>query len=75
MKKKLTRTGNSYAVVLDRPILEAVGLGPEDPVEVSTDGEVIVITPARDPARTKRIRKIMDEAHRTYGEVFQRLAK
>ena len=43
MKKKLTRTGNSLALVLDRELLEATGIDVSTSLEVSTDGEVIVI--------------------------------
>ena len=47
MIKKLTRTGNSIALVLDRPLLEELGLDENAEVEVSTNGQVIVITPKR----------------------------
>jgi len=75
MVKKLTRTGNSLALVLDKPILDRVGIDANTPLEVSTDGEVIVISPVRDRRRTARLRRIVAEAHRQYGGVFKRLAE
>ncbi len=45
MIKNLTRTGNSVALVLDKQLLEAANLDPDDQVEVSTKGRVIVIAP------------------------------
>jgi hypothetical protein len=36
MKKKLTKTGNSLALVLDRPLLAATGIDADTPLEVST---------------------------------------
>lgn len=75
MAKKLTRTGNSFALVLDRPLLEAAGIDANTPLEVSTNGDVIVITPVRDKRRTAKLRRIVAEAHRQYGGVFTRLAK
>ena len=51
MVKKLTRTGNSFALVLERPLLEATGIEADTPLEVSTDGDVILITPVRDRSR------------------------
>jgi antitoxin component of MazEF toxin-antitoxin module len=74
MRKKLVKTGNSLALVLDREFLRAAGVGPDTPLEVSTDGEIIVISPVRRKARTARLRSIVREAHGDYGGVFKRLA-
>ncbi len=75
MIKKLTKTGNSVALVLDRPLLEATGIEADTPVEVSTDGDVIVITPRRDPERAAKLRDGMEEIHRRFAGVFRRLAE
>jgi antitoxin component of MazEF toxin-antitoxin module len=75
MRKKLTRTGNSLALVLDKPLLDQVGIDADTPLEVSTDGQVIVISPARDKRRTARVKAIVAEAHAKYGGVFRRLAE
>lgn len=74
MRKRLTKTGNSLALVLDKRLLEATGIDARTPLEVSTDGDVIVISPARDRRRATRLKKIVAEAHRRYGGVFERLA-
>jgi bifunctional DNA-binding transcriptional regulator/antitoxin component of YhaV-PrlF toxin-antitoxin module len=47
MQKRLTRLGNSLALVLDKPLREILGLGPERIVEVKTDGSRLVIEPVR----------------------------
>ena len=74
MLKKLTKTGNSLALVLDRPLLDQVGIDADTPLEVSTDGQVIVISPVRDKRRTAKLRRIVADAHRQYGGAFRRLA-
>jgi antitoxin MazE len=74
MLKKLTKTGNSLALVLDKPLLDRAQIDADTPLEVSTDGDVIVITPVRDRRRTARLKRIVAEAHRQYGGVFTRLA-
>jgi antitoxin MazE len=74
MVKKLTRTGNSLALVFDRSLLEAARIDASTPLEVSTDGDVIVISPVRDRRRTARLMTVVAEAHRRYGGVFKRLA-
>lgn len=75
MRKKLTRTGNSLALVLDRDLLAATGIDARTPLEVSTDGEVIVISPVRAGRRTERLKKVMERAHERYAGVFRRLAE
>ena len=75
MKKRLTRTGNSVAIVLDKPLLEAVGVDAGSEVELSTNGDVIVITPVRDSRRRRKLEKILDELDEQYAGVFRRLAE
>ena len=75
MRKKLTRTGNSLALVLDKQLLDRVGIDADTPLEVSTNGQVIVVSPVRDHRRTGKLKKIVTEAHKRYGGVFRRLAE
>ena len=75
MIKKLTKTGNSVTLVLDRRILDATGIDLDTPVEVSTDGDVIVITPHRNPERAEKLRKSTEEIHHRFAGVFRRLAE
>ena len=74
MIKKLTKTGNSLALVLDKPLLERTRIDADTPLEVSTDGDVIVISRVCDHRRTARLKRIVAEAHRQHGGVFKRLA-
>jgi len=39
MVKRLTKHGNSMALVIDRPILELLNIDSETPLEISTDGK------------------------------------
>jgi antitoxin component of MazEF toxin-antitoxin module len=73
--KKLTRTGNSVALVLDKPLLEQLGLDENSDVELSTNGDVIVLTPVRGSARQKKLLKIMEELDDQYGGLFRRHAE
>ncbi len=75
MVKTLTRTGNSLALVLDRRILDATGIDAETKLEVSTDGDVIVISPVRSKRRTARLRRITEDLDREHAGAFRRLAK
>jgi antitoxin component of MazEF toxin-antitoxin module len=75
MRKKLTKTGNSLALVLDKPLLDRVGIDASTPLEVSTDGQVIVISPVRARRRTARLKRVVEEVHRRYSGAFRRLAE
>jgi antitoxin component of MazEF toxin-antitoxin module len=75
MIKKLTRTGNSVALILDKPLLEELGLDENAEVEVSTNGQVIVVTPKRSAARDHRFRKAADKINRKYTGLFKRLSE
>lgn len=75
MAKKLTKTGNSLALVLDRALLEQTGIDADTPLEVSTDGDVILISPVRSAKRTAKLKQVMDRAHERYAGAFKRLAE
>ena len=75
MRKKLTRTGNSLALVLDRPLLEAAGLEAGMTVDVSTNGDVIVVTPVRTKKRAQKLDDALEEINARYAGVFKRLAE
>jgi antitoxin MazE len=75
MVKKLTRSGNSLALVIDKPLLEALEIDADTELEVSTDGDVLVVAPVRDRRRRRKLAQIVAEAHERYGGVFKRLAE
>jgi antitoxin MazE len=75
MVKKLTRTGNSLALVLDKPLLEQLGIDENTTLEISTNGDVLVVTPVRDRARQRKLKKALEEMDQQYGGVFKRLAE
>ena len=75
MRKRLTKTGNSLALVLDRPLLEATGIGAATTVEVSTNGDVIVVTPVRPKKRAAKLGAALEAINARYAGVFKRLAE
>ena len=75
MRKRLTKTGNSLALVLDRPLLEATGIGAATAVEVSTNGDVIVVTPVRPKKRVANLASALEAINARYAGVFKRLAE
>jgi len=75
MTKRLTRSGNSVALVIDKPLLEALAIDAETELEISTDGDVLVVSPVRDRKRRAKLKDLVTEAHEQYGGVFKRLAE
>lgn len=75
MIKKLTKHGNSLALVIDRPILDLLKIDPETPLEVSTDGTRLIVAPAEPAARRKKFEAAQKFAHERYGKVFRKLAE
>jgi antitoxin component of MazEF toxin-antitoxin module len=51
MIKKMVSHGNSSALIIDKPILEILKIGMDTPLEVSTDGKNLIISPVQDAKR------------------------
>ena len=57
MVKKLTKHGNSLALVIDRPILDLLKIDPETLLDVSTDGKQLIIAPSKPSATPEKVRR------------------
>jgi antitoxin MazE len=66
MLKRLTRTGNSWALVIDRALLRRLGVDGAAPLEVTADDDAIVLTPVRRGARAGRGVDAVAEVGRRY---------
>ncbi len=75
MIKNLTKHGNSMALVIDKPVLELLNISPETPLDISTDGQVLIISPVRDAKRKAKFKAAMEKTNRKYGRVLKRLAE
>lgn len=73
MRKKLSAIGNSLGVVIEKPILELLDIDRETELEMTTDGQRLIIEPVR--RRRKRVlasaRKVMD----AHDATLRKLAK
>lgn len=75
MIKHLTRHGNSLALVVDKAVLELLKIDATTPLDISTDGERLIITPVREAERQARFHAALEETNRKYGRMLRRLAE
>ncbi|MBI2850370.1 MAG: AbrB/MazE/SpoVT family DNA-binding domain-containing protein [Chloroflexi bacterium] len=74
MLKRLTRHGNSLALVIDKGVLELLNIDADTPLEITTDGTLLLISPVRDEERRRKFQKAVEKANAKYGRVLKRLA-
>ena len=82
INKKLVRHGNSSALVLDKPILQLLGIDNDTILELRVEGDTLIIKRAQSKKGKKRIvskdktiQKTYEEIMDEYSEVFEQLAK
>jgi len=75
MVKKLSRHGNGLALVIERSILDLLGIDEETSLEISTDGESLVVAPVRDKKRQKRFEQALASSNERYSNALKRLAE
>lgn len=73
MTKKLARVGNSTALIIDKPILELLGMKPDDEVTVRTDGMSLIVTPVwRRPTKAE-LAEAIEFTLKNYGKALDKL--
>lgn len=76
MIKKLSKHGNSLALVIDKPILELLGIDEDTNLEVRAAGRGFYIEPqVADAVRDALFQRALDNTNEKYGEVLRRLAE
>ena len=73
MVKTLTKHGNSYALVIDKPILELLKIEPDSPLEITTDGKVLTIAPVAGHAG--RVARSLAKVNAKHARALKRLAE
>ena len=76
MIKQLRKVGNSNALLLDKPILELIGLEEDGKVQLVVEGGSLIITPADPrPAGPEQFEAALDRVVGERREVLRRLAQ
>jgi antitoxin component of MazEF toxin-antitoxin module len=75
MIKTLTRHGNSMALVIEKAILELLKIKSDTPLDISTDGDVLIITPVRNEKRAKKFKSALGKVNKKYPNMLKNLAQ
>ena len=80
MIKKLSKHGNSLAVLIDKPILELLNINEHTHINIKTDGTNIIIEPIRAASSSiisdnPKLQKVYEELADKYDAVLKKLAK
>lgn len=73
MVKTLSPIGNSLGLIIDKAILDLLGIARDTPLDIKTDGEALIIRPIRikDTSVEESTRRMMD----VHAETLRKLAK
>lgn len=76
MIKQLRKVGNSNALILDKPILELLGLEEEGQVQLTLQDGSLIVTPARPQlVRPEEMGEKLNYVMKKRADVLRRLAK
>ena len=74
MRKRLTAIGNSLGLVIEKPILELLGIDKDTELELRTDGERLLVEPVRKGHR-ERVARAIDDVLAKHAGTMRKLAK
>lgn len=75
MRKNLTAIGNSLGLVIEKPILDLLGINKETQLEISTNGKHLIIKPVKETGRAEKIKAATRRVMSNHDETFRKLAK
>ena len=81
MLKKLSKYGNSLALIIDKSILELLEIGENTMLKISTDGKTLTIVPVKGKKKHMRVskdakmQKSFEDIMEAYAPALKKLAK
>ncbi len=74
MIKKLSKHGNSYALVIDRSIMDLLHISEKSELYVTTDGKSLTISPADDKRKHAKFEKTVEKSFKKFPKMYKNLA-
>jgi antitoxin component of MazEF toxin-antitoxin module len=75
MIKKMIQHGNSAAIIIDKPIMELLDFDIDTPLEISTDGRNLIISPIKDIERMEKLKSSLSEINQRHRRTLEKLAR
>jgi antitoxin component of MazEF toxin-antitoxin module len=75
MSQNLVPYGDDFALILDKQTLDKLEININTPLDISTTGQTLIVTPRRNNSRKATLEDAIEEMDRDYGPVFKRLAE
>ena len=75
MIKKMVTHGNSAALIIDKPILQLLKIDESTPLELTTDGRNLIISPIKDEKRERKFKSALERVNKKHGKTLLRLAE
>jgi len=74
VKIKLSEVGSQLGLIMEPSVLEQLRIDKDTPLDVSIDGDTLVIRPVRE-SRSERVRAAAMRVADRHATAFERLAK
>jgi antitoxin component of MazEF toxin-antitoxin module len=75
MTRTLQRHGNSLALVIDKTLLEQLGIGPDTPLNVTVTGGVLTVAPVGAGVPRDEVADTLARLRPRYKKMLENLAK
>lgn len=75
MIKKMIQHGSNGAIVIDKTIMELLDFDMDTPLEISTDGKSLIISPIANENRMERLNGSLLKINKMHGKTLARLSK
>ena len=75
MIKTLQKHGNSHALVIDKALMDALGVQADTPLQVSVSGNSLVVTPVNVGVGREEVAESIRKLRPRYGKMLKHLAE
>ena len=75
MEKALISHGNSPAIVIDKPVLDLLQITADTKIELTTNGDSIMLAPVHDRKRQSRLQAAKQKFSTQFGDDLTKLAE
>ena len=74
--KKLTKSGNSKALIIDRALMELMGIDDENArVKIEMHGTQMTVTPIKDADIQEQLGTLLERTNKRYGAALKKMAE